>query len=275
MTSLSARAILPYMKTDKDIKTLLEIMARLRDPENGCPWDIEQDFKSIAPYTIEEGYEVADAIERGDMAALKDELGDLLFQVVYHAQMAKEAGLFGFDDVVAAISGKMVRRHPHVFGDESGIKDASQQTEAWEAHKARERENKGHSVLDDVPLALPALLRGQKLQKRAARVGFDWPEAKQVLDKIAEEIAELRAEMDKNPPKKDNVQSEMGDLLFACVNLARHLGVDAEDALRGTNSKFIQRFQYIEEKLSGEKRDINKVSLEELEALWNKAKEKP
>ena len=272
MTSLVGRAILPPMKADKDIKTLLEIMVRLRDQKSGCPWDIEQNFKSIAPYTIEEGYEVADAIERGDMAALKDELGDLLFQVVYHAQLAKEAGLFSFDDIVEAISDKMVRRHPHVFGDKTDIKDADQQTEAWEAHKARERESKGHSVLDDVPLALPALLKGQKLQKRAARVGFDWPEAKQVLDKISEEIEELKAEMDKKPPKKNDVQGEMGDLLFACVNLARHLGVDAEDALRGTNSKFIQRFQYIEEEISRQKKTLQEISLEDMEALWLEAK---
>ena len=262
------------MKADRDIRTLLEIMARLRDKETGCPWDIEQDFKSIAPYTIEEGYEVADAIQRGDMAALKDELGDLLFQVVYHAQMAKEDGLFSFDDVVQAIADKMVRRHPHVFGDQKDIKDADQQTEAWEGHKARERDAKGHSVLDDVPLALPALLRGQKLQKRAGRMGFDWPEAKQVLDKIEEEIGELRKEMKAKAPAPEKLKDEMGDLLFACVNLARKLGVDAEDALRGTNEKFIRRFRYIEDALKKQGKPIKDVTLGEMEALWQEAKGK-
>lgn len=247
-------------------------MARLRDPDNGCPWDVEQDFKTIAPYTIEEAYEVADAIERGDMAALRDELGDLLFQVVYHARMAEEDGDFDFADVVASVCDKMIRRHPHVFGDETGIKNAGQQTEAWESHKANERDQKGHSILEDVPLALPALVRAEKLQKRAARVGFDWPEVSQVLDKIEEEIKELRFELEKSPAPRETVAGELGDLLFALVNLGRWLKVDAEEALRATNAKFIKRFRFIEKELETDGRDLKSASLEDMEALWQRAK---
>ena len=254
-----------------NIEVLLAIMTRLRDKKTGCPWDIEQDFKSIAPYTIEEAYEVADAIEAGDMAMLKDELGDLLFQVVYHAEMAREAGLFKFEDVVRAVSAKMVRRHPHVFGDQT-IETSEAQTTAWEAQKAAERDKKGHSLLDDVPSALPALLRAQKLQKRAARVGFDWPTAEEVLDKIEEEIRELRFELGAASPSPARTADEMGDVLFALVNLARWLDVDAEDALRQTNAKFVRRFKYIEDELGKQGKKLEDVTLGEMETLWQAAK---
>jgi MazG family protein len=248
-------------------------MARLRDPESGCPWDLAQDFATIAAYTLEEAYEVADAIARGDLEHLKDELGDLLLQVVYHAQMAKEAGLFDFEDVAAGIADKMIRRHPHVFGTTS-VADADAQSHAWEAAKAREREDRtgeGHRVLDDVPLALPALVRATKLQRRAARVGFDWPKAAQVLDKIEEEIAELRAEL-AGPPDAGRLGDEIGDLLFAAVNLARHLGIDPEAALRRCNAKFERRFGSVEESLRARGRRLEDASLEEMEALWQQAK---
>jgi MazG family protein len=254
------------------IARLLWVMARLRDPDGGCPWDLEQDFSTIAPYTIEEAYEVADAIARGDLEHLKDELGDLLLQVVYHAQMAKEAGLFDFEGVAASIADKMIRRHPHVFGAAS-VADAPTQSHAWEAAKSREREDKAgerHRVLDDVPLALPALVRATKLQKRAARVGFDWPEAAQVLDKIEEEIAELRAELAQ--ANADRLSDEIGDLLFAAVNLARHLGVDAESSLRQSNAKFERRFGRIEDALRARGQRLEDASLDEMEALWQAAK---
>jgi nucleoside triphosphate diphosphatase len=258
------------------MQRLLEVMARLRDPDGGCPWDLEQDFSTIAPYTIEEAYEVADAIARGDLAHLKDELGDLLLQVVYHAQMAKEAGLFDFEEVAAAIADKMTRRHPHVFGT-AEVDGARAQSRAWEAVKARERASKAeaaegsHGVLDDVPLALPALVRAAKLQRRAARVGFDWPEAAQVLDKIDEEIAELRTELQAQA-NQDRLSDEVGDLLFAMVNLARHLEVDGETALRQANAKFERRFGVIEEALRARGRRVDDASLDEMEALWQQAK---
>jgi MazG family protein len=251
-------------------------MARLRDPVGGCPWDLEQDFASIAPYTIEEAYEVADAIARGDLEHLKDELGDLLLQVVYHAQLAKEAGLFDFDQVARAIADKMVRRHPHVFGA-AAVESARAQSHAWEAAKAAERASKAdraeshHGVLDDVPLALPALVRAAKLQRRAARVGFDWPEPGQVLDKIEEEIAELRAELGQST-SAERLGDEIGDLLFALVNLARHLEVDAETALRQASAKFERRFRAIEEALRARGRRLEDASLDEMEALWQQAK---
>ena len=257
------------------MERLLQVMARLRAPEGGCPWDLEQDFSSIAPYTIEEAYEVADAIARGDMQHLKDELGDLLLQVVYHAQMANEAGLFDFDQVAAAIADKMIRRHPHVFGA-AQVDGARAQSHAWEAAKATERASKGvgaagaHGVLDDVPLALPALVRAAKLQRRAARVGFDWPEPGQVLDKFEEEIAELRAEL--RETDADRLADEIGDLLFAAVNLARHLEIDAEAALRRANAKFERRFRAIEQALRARGRRLEDASLDELEALWQQAK---
>lgn len=250
---------------------LLEIMRRLRDPETGCPWDIEQDFSTIAPYTIEEAYEVADAIERKDWDELKGELGDLLFQSVFHAQMAEEAGLFTFQDVADTMSDKMVSRHPHVFGDESRDKSPEQQTVDWEKMKAAERAKKAETgALDGVAVGLPALLRAFKLQKRAARVGFDWPETTQVLDKIAEEARELVEARDSLP--QDKVEEEMGDLLFVMANLARHLDVEPEAALRRANAKFVRRFKSIEAALAADGRTPTDSSLEEMDALWDAAK---
>ena len=255
------------------IERLLAIMAKLRDPKGGCPWDLEQSFRTIAPYTIEEAYEVADAIERGDMADLKDELGDLLLQVVFHAQIAQDAGAFDFAEVASGIADKMVRRHPHVFGD-TKVADAEAQTVSWEAQKAAERAAKSGArptgALDGVSLALPALMRADKLQRRAQRVGFDWPEPAQVLDKIEEEIGELRAELDRKDP--DRLEDEIGDLLFAVVNLARHLKVDSEAALRRCNQKFERRFRSIEERLAAAGRRPDQASLAEMEALWQAAK---
>jgi nucleoside triphosphate diphosphatase len=256
--------------TDRPIDRLLLIMARLRDPERGCPWDREQDFASIAPYTIEEAYEVADAIERADMASLKDELGDLLLQVVFHARMAEEAGHFAFDDIAAAIADKMVRRHPHVFGD-AQIATVAAQNEAWEAHKAAERRQNGAagSVLDGVALALPALSRAAKISRRAARIGFDWPDARAVIAKIAEEIAEVEAEIDGNDRLR--LEDEVGDLLFAAANLARKLEVEPETALRHATAKFERRFRCVEA-LAAE-RGIGS-DLDALEALWQEIKSK-
>jgi nucleoside triphosphate diphosphatase len=253
----------------RPIDRLIAIMARLRDPERGCPWDREQDFATIAPYTIEEAYEVADAIERQDMAALQDELGDLLLQVVFHARMAEEAGLFGFDDVAQAIAEKMVRRHPHVFGD-ADIASVAAQNEAWEAHKAAERAEKGEagSVLDGVALALPALLRAAKVSRRAARIGFDWPDAASVIDKIEEEIAELETEIDAGADHS-MVEEELGDLLFAAANLARKLDVEPETALRRATAKFERRFRRVE--ALAEERGIG-PDLDALEALWAEVK---
>ncbi len=256
--------------TTSNINNLLEVMAKLRSPEGGCPWDLEQDYRTIAPYTIEEAYEVADAIEKDDMAALKDELGDLLFQAVFHAQMAKEAGLFTFDDVVNAITDKMIRRHPHVFGD-AEMRDAEQQTDAWEQQKTEERAAKGHvSLLDDVPAGLPGLTRAVKLQKRAASVGFDWTNAKDVLAKISEETAELTEAVALEDP--DKIEDEFGDLLFVLANLSRHLKVDPEAALRRTNEKFLRRFQHIEKQVAHSDRELGSVSLDEMEDLWREAK---
>ena len=252
-----------------DIRRLLEIMARLRDPETGCPWDVEQTFASIARYTLEEAHEVVDAIEREDWAELRGELGDLLLQTVFHARMAEEAGLFGFSDVVAAISDKMVARHPHVFGDESRDKTAEQQTVDWEALKARERGARAR-VLDGVALALPALTRAVKLQNRAARVGFDWPSTEEVLDKLTEEareVVEARATL-----TQDEVSEEIGDLLFVMANLARHLKVDPEAALRAANQKFTRRFARIEDWLTEAGKTPAQSDLAEMDALWNRAK---
>ena len=255
----------------RPIDRLLAIMARLRDPARGCPWDREQDFATIAPYTIEEAYEVADAIERGDMTALKDELGDLLFQVVFHARMAEEAGLFGFGDVAEAIADKMERRHPHVFGD-AEIASVTAQNEAWEAHKAAERQASGAaaSVLDGVARALPALLRAAKISRRAARIGFDWPDARAVIPKLAEEIVELEAELDQGADPA-MVEEEMGDLLFAAANLARKLDIEPETALRRATAKFERRFRQVEA-LAAE-RGIGR-DLDALEALWQEVKQK-
>lgn len=237
-------------------------MTRLRDPEDGCPWDVEQDFASIAPYTIEEAYEVAEAIHRNDPEEIKQELGDLLLQVVFHAQMAKEAGWFDFDAVAQAIGDKMVRRHPHVFGDAS-IESAEAQTENWENIKAEERRKKATgSVLDDVPHALPALMRAEKLQKRAARIGFDWPSVEPVFDKVQEEIIEIKAAGD-NPAQ---LEEEIGDLLFTCANLARHFKIDPEEALRKANRKFERRFREVERTIE------DSSTLEDMEAQWQAVK---
>lgn len=265
----------PIKGSAESIKTLLEVMARLRHPTTGCPWDREQNFQSIAPYTIEEAYEVADAIGRGDTEALIDELGDLLFQVVFHAQMAREKGDFDFDDVVNAIVDKMVRRHPHVFGGES-IAGIDAQTLSWEAHKARERKQRGsggdeESLLDHVPDGLPAIKRAQKLQKRAATAGFDWPSAAEVVPKLEEEIRELRQAMEEDASAAC-VAAELGDLIFSCVNLARHLNIDAEMALRNSNTEFERRFRHIERRLAREGRGVEQADTETLELLWEEAK---
>ncbi|MBD0416238.1 nucleoside triphosphate pyrophosphohydrolase [Oryzicola mucosus] len=271
------------MKPSKDISRLIEIMAALRDKQSGCPWDIEQDFKSIAPYTIEEAYEVADAIARGDRDDLRDELGDLLLQVVYHAQMAEEAGDFAFGDVVEAITKKMIRRHPHVFGDETA-RGAGMAKGMWDRIKAEERaekraarlargldpEDHGKGFLDSVPVNLPALTRALKLQEKAAKVGFDWGEAAPILDKIEEEIAEMREAMAKGDSA--SIKDEFGDVLFALVNLGRHLKLDSEAALAGTNDKFRRRFHAVEKAVVDSGGTLEAATLEEMEALWQKAK---
>ena len=248
------------------IDALLDIMARLRDPARGCPWDKEQTFATIAPYTIEEAYEVAGAIEDEDWPALRDELGDFLFQVVFHTQMAKERGLFEFGDVVAAITEKMLRRHPHVFGDQAGIETAEAQTLAWEEHKKRERAAKAKGLLDDVPRALPALLRAVKLQKRAATVGFDWDSAPKVVEKIAEEAHEIAEAQAAGAPQA-KLEEELGDLLFAVANLARHLKIEPETALRSANAKFVRRFAYIEKALAARGTNPADASLDEMEEI--------
>ncbi|MEC9216030.1 MAG: nucleoside triphosphate pyrophosphohydrolase [Pseudomonadota bacterium] len=255
---------------------LLTLMAQLRDPDTGCPWDVQQDFASIAPYTIEEAYEVADAIARGDIADLRDELGDLLLQVVFHARIAEEAGHFDFTAVAAAISDKLVRRHPHVFGDQGKI-SAATQSASWESLKAAERaanaaaKGRPESVLDGVSLPFPALLRAYKLQRRAARVGFDWPELAPVAAKVEEEWAELTAEID-NAGDQARLTEEVGDLLFAVVNLARHLEIDPEAALRAGNAKFERRFRAVEDGFREKGRQMAAASLEDMEVLWNAAK---
>ena len=257
--------------TEAGIERLLEIMRRLRDPDTGCPWDVEQDFASIAPYTIEEAYEVADAIERQAWDEMEGELGDLLLQTVYHTQMGEEAGHFSFQSVVRNIADKMVARHPHVFGDESRDKSAEQQTRDWEAIKAAERAGKAQKgALDGVAANLPALLRAYKLQKRAARVGFDWPHASHVLDKIVEEAGELLEARDQL--SEDAIEEEFGDLLFVIVNLGRHLGIEPEAALRRTNAKFIRRFGAVEAGLAARGRRPEDRTLEEMDALWDAAK---
>ena len=258
------------------IRHLLDIMAQLRDTQRGCPWDIEQDFVSIAPYTIEEAYEVADAIDSGDRTALCEELGDLLLQVVFHAQMAREEGSFDFDDVVRAVCAKMISRHPHVFAG-AGSRSIEAQSAAWEAQKAAERAAKQPpsgrvSLLADVALALPALMRAEKLTKRAARAGFDWPDAAAVFAKLAEETAEVKAELNAPSPDPDRIEDEVGDMLFVVANLARKLGVDPEAALRRANKKFTRRFQYIEDRLTDQGKTPQKSNLEEMDRLWNEAK---
>jgi tetrapyrrole methylase family protein/MazG family protein/ATP diphosphatase len=260
-------------ETPHPIFQLLEIMARLRSPDGGCPWDREQTFATVAPYTVEEAYEVADAIQRGDLADLKDELGDLLFQVVFHARMAEEEGAFDFAAVARAINDKMVRRHPHVFGDVVH-RDVAEQTRAWETIKAGERASKSGaapaSLTDDVPIALPALTRALKLSSRVARVGFVWASAKEVLAKLHEEVGELEAEIAAGDVAKAG--EELGDVLFVCANLARQLGVDPEAALRGTNEKFVRRFKFIEARLAERGSSPDASDLAEMDGLWDQAK---
>lgn len=271
------------MKPSSDIARLLEIMAALRTPKTGCPWDLEQDFASIAPYTLEEAYEVVDAIERGDLADLRDELGDLLLQVVFHARMAEEQGVFAFPDVVEAITRKLIRRHPHVFGDARNL--APEQVRVlWDeikreekAERRQERERMGlppdaqeAGFLGGVPTALPALTRAYKLTAKAAKVGFDWPEAAQVIDKIHEELEEVKEAASSGDRK--HIEDEIGDLLFSVTNLARHFGIDPEAALRRTNAKFERRFGAIEEALKAQGRSLNDASLDEMEDLWVQAK---
>jgi nucleoside triphosphate diphosphatase len=261
------------MNEQASITRLLSIMAQLRDREHGCPWDCEQSFATIAPYTIEEAYEVADAIERKDMAALKEELGDLLFQVVFHAQIACEASNFTFEDVARALCDKMVSRHPHVFGDRI-IETADQQTQNWETMKQAERAQKikhDPSILADIPLALPALMRAEKLAKRAARVGFDWPSLEDVFDKLNEETLEVREAVSEGD--QDHIEEEIGDMLFVVSNLARKAKVDPELALRKANTKFEARFRYVESQLAAQSKSPATSSLEEMEGLWLDAKQ--
>lgn len=258
------------MSNEAPIQTLINVMAALRDPETGCAWDKEQDFASVAPYTIEEAYEVRAAIASGDPAQIKDELGDLLLQVVFHAQMAQERGWFSFNDVAEAITQKMVSRHPHVFGDEAS-RTTNTHLNAWEAQKTAERAKLAmHGTLDGVALALPALVRAQKLTNRAARVKFDWPDANAVLEKLDEEIAELKAELAQSD--KERLADELGDMLFVMVNLARKLGLEAETCLEGANSKFIRRFGRVEAHLAARGKTPKDSTLEEMEALWIDAK---
>jgi nucleoside triphosphate diphosphatase len=261
------------MSEASQMDRLLGVMAALRNRDGGCPWDIEQTFATIAPYTIEEAYEVADAIERGDMSSLKEELGDLLFQVVFHAQIAREQGVFNFDDVTRALSDKMIARHPHVFG-EGVVETADQQTLNWEQMKQAERAAKikdDPSVLADIPLALPALMRAEKLAKRAARVGFDWPSLNEVFDKLDEETLEVREAVAEGD--QDHIAEEIGDMLFVVANLARKAKVDPELALRNANTKFEHRFRWIEGELAKSGRTPDQSSLEEMDGLWNRAKD--
>jgi ATP diphosphatase len=265
------------MTPSRDIGRLIEIMAALRDPETGCPWDKEQNFATIAPYTVEEAYEVADAIARSDLGDLREELGDLLLQVAYHARMAEEIGAFAFGDVVEAITTKMIRRHPHVFGDEVA-RAAGAAKGFWEKIKAEEKRERaarhpeGRSVLDGVSAGQPALARAVKLQAKAGTFGFDWNDPKAVLDKLREETVEIEAEIGQAVPLPDRVEDEIGDLLFTVANLARHLKVDPDQALRRTNAKFIRRFSAIERAVAQSGRKLGEASLDEMEALWQQAK---
>lgn len=281
----SSNTINNQMKPDSDISCLIEVMAALRDPESGCPWDIVQDFNSITPYTIEETYEVIDAIERDDMDDLREELGDLLLQVVYHSRMAQEDGHFDFGQVVEAITSKMIRRHPHVFGDEKA-RTAGMAKGAWDRIKAQEKreqaerraeqgmppKGENNSILDDVPATMPGLMVALKLQQKASKVGFDWNDPKAVAAKIREELAEVEAEITSGD--KQAQQDEIGDLLFAVTNLARHLDIDPDQALRQTNKKFRTRFAYIEQNIDAEGETMESADLETLERLWVAAKKK-
>ncbi len=266
-------------QADSAIQRLIDVMARLRDPQQGCPWDLEQDFRSIVPHTLEEAYEVADAIERGDRGDMRDELGDLLFQVIFYAQLGREEGSFDFEAIAETVLAKIIRRHPHVFG-EGTVTTAQGQRETWEAIKAEERAARSNgggadqrpSALDDVPLALPALTRSRKLQSRAARVGFDWPEPEQVVAKVHEELNELTEAMAAVPSNPAHIAEEMGDVLLACVNLARQLGVDPEQALRAGNDKFERRFRALEAILTDQGEALESAGFERLEWAYQQAK---
>lgn len=256
----------------QEIERLKQIMRELRDPDTGCPWDIKQDFASVAPYTIEEAYEVADAIERHDIEELKKELGDLLFQVIFHSQMAEEQGLFDFEDVVKGINEKMIRRHPHVFADEEVVSE-EHLAQRWEQHKKQERSlgDETEGALHGIAATLPALLRSQKLQKRAAQTGFDWPDIYPVFDKLDEEVAELKDELE-HEDNHERILDEFGDVLFVCVNLAKHLKVDAEQALRHANKKFIDRFVLMEKLLREDGKELADCALDEMEEYWQRSK---
>ncbi|AEP09594.1 nucleoside triphosphate pyrophosphohydrolase [Micavibrio aeruginosavorus] len=260
---------LPPHDSCPSMKDLIAVMAKLRDPNGGCPWDLVQNFQTIAPYTIEEAYEVVEAINTNDMKSLQEELGDLLMQVVYHTQMASEAGHFTFEDVAAGITAKMIHRHPHVFGEAKAADAKDVEKRIWEDQKDKEKGPR-ESILDDVPHALPALMRGQKLAKRAARVGFEWPEAVHVLDKLEEEIAELREAMASKG--RDEIQDELGDMMFCLMNFGRMLDLDAEETLRKTNAKFERRFRGIERDLKAMNKEFSDTNLEEMEALWQAQK---
>ena len=261
----------------QSMQQLLDIMRALRDPDSGCPWDLQQNFQSLIPYTIEEAYEVADAIERNDLDDIKSELGDLLFQIVFYSQLANEQQAFGFNDVAQAISDKLTRRHPHVFADKK-INDAHEQTKEWEKLKQQERKAKagknlaGLSHLDDVSRTLPSLMRAEKLQKRAAREGFDWPDIKGVMAKVYEELDEVQQELDADIQEQAKLENEIGDLFFSCINLSRHAGVDAEQSLRKANLKFEHRFRELEKKASIKGLKVNEMRAEELENLWQEVK---
>ncbi len=256
----------------QETRRLLAIMAKLRDPKTGCPWDIEQNFQSLTPHTLEEAYEVVDAIEREDVHSLQEELGDLLLQIVFYAQIAKEIGLFDFEDIARNINQKMINRHPHIFAQQKDIKTAADQTANWEKIKSKEKQTKGYnSVLDDIAINFPALLRAQKLTKNAAKFGFDWNSVTDVISKLQEEIAELEEAI--NSGNNKNAAAELGDILFVCANIARHLNCDAETALRQTNRKFEKRFRYIEQHLTSKNKSLNDATLQEMEQLWEQAKQ--
>ena len=277
-TSSTTRSTASVTRTDAALRRIIDIMVQLRDPETGCPWDVKQTFETIAPYTIEEAYETADAIQRGNLEDIRDELGDLLLQVVFQARIAEEAGHFDLADIATSISEKMIARHPHIFTDDSDIPNTTRpnadgQKQIWEEIKAEERAAKGKTgVLDDVAIGLSPMLRALKLQKRAARVGFDWPEFAQLRDKLHEETAELEAELSAGTADKQKISDEVGDILFVAVNIARKAGVDPETALVGCNQKFEQRFRYIEQNIEKYNKSIEVSSLEEMESLWQEAK---
>lgn len=263
--------------TMQSIQQLLEIMRALRNPASGCPWDLEQDFQSLIPYTLEEAYEVADAIERNNLDDIKSELGDLLFQIIFYSQLAEEQRAFDFNEVAQAITEKLIRRHPHVFAD-TKVKDAAAQTREWEKIKQQERKAKAVesavnlSHLDDVSRTLPSLMRAEKLQKRAAKEGFDWPNIKGVMAKVYEELDEVQQELDAGIHEKEKIENEMGDLFFSCINLSRHAGVDAEQCLRKANLKFERRFRALEQIAKNKNLQINEMTTDELEELWQEVK---